>query len=80
MKKFALLIALMFSCTSEDKAIHTLTNYGFTNITITGYEPLKCSRGDSTCTGFEATSINGTRVSGAVGCGYGCGKGCTIRI
>lgn len=82
MGKWAIAIAVLFSCTNGDKARSTLDAEGFTNIQITGYE-FNCSKGDDTCTGFRATSPSGRTIRGAVGCGYnvaGCGKGCTVRI
>jgi hypothetical protein len=78
---YALLIVLMFSCTNPDRAQETLENQGYTQVEITGYRYGACAESDSTCTGFTATSPVGRPVSGAVGCGHGCGfKGCTIRF
>jgi|WetSurMetagenome_2_1015567.scaffolds.fasta_scaffold300915_3 hypothetical protein len=82
MRKLAIIVIVLFSCTSPDKARSTLEVQGFTRIKLTGYS-MQCSDSDDTCTGFEATSVSGRRISGAVGCGYnwgGCGKGCTVRI
>lgn len=83
MLKWAIAIALLFSCTSPDRARSALFNEGFTNVELTGYAWTKCADQDSTCTGFIATSPAGHTVRGAVGCGYdigGCGKGCTVRL
>lgn len=82
MKKIALLLVVMFSCTNEEGAMHALKVSGYKNIELTGHEWTSCSKDDNTCTGFEATAPSGAVVTGAVGCGYssGCGKGCTIRI
>ena len=83
MKRIAVIIALVFSCTSPDRARSALSAEGFTEIEITGHEWTTCGNSDSTCTGFTARSSNGRTVHGAVGCGYdvgGCGKGCTIRL
>ncbi len=81
MKKIAVVIALLLSCTNEEGAHSALTAAGFSNINLTGHAMFECSDSDSTCTGFTATGPTGIRVKGAVGCGYsgGCGKGCTIR-
>lgn len=83
MKKIALLIVILFSCTNEDAARSVLADEGYTNVQTTGYAYSRCSDSDSTCTGFTATSPSGRPVSGAVGCGRdiaGCGKGCTVRL
>lgn len=81
MKKAALFIAFLFSCTDNDRTISTLEVQGFHNIEITGYS-WSCSDSDSTCTSFVAVGPTGKIVSGAVGCGRfpGCTKGCTIRF
>lgn len=78
-----LLVALALCvapCTDESAATRTLRGAGFTDIRLTGYQYFICDKGDRTCTGFQATGPLGERVSGAVGCGWGCGKGCTIRF
>lgn len=83
MKRCALMIAFVLSCTSDGKARATLDASGYTNVQLTGYDWGGCAKSDDTCTGFTATAPNGHRISGAVGCGYnlsGCGKGCTVRI
>lgn len=84
MKKIALLICVMFSCTNEERAEKTLRAEGYTSIELTGYEWNECSDSDSTCTGFQAMSPAHMLVSGSVGCGRefgGCNtKGCTVRL
>jgi hypothetical protein len=78
-----LVLIVVFSCTSSDRAVSTLKAEGFTNVTLTGWSPTRCSGDDDTCTGFAAIGPTGNAVRGAVGCGYdfgGCGKGCTVRI
>ncbi len=81
MKKFALLLIVMFSCTDPERAKSTLEKSGFKNIELTGYSR-SCGDSDGTCTGFRALSPTGQYVEGGVGCGRvsGCSKGCTIRI
>lgn len=66
-------------CTSTSAAKQAAEASGFTDVVITGWSPLSCSDDDVTCTGFEATSPNGKRVRGAVGCGI-VFKGCTVRL
>ncbi len=81
MKKLALLLAVMFSCTNPERTISTLEKAGYTNIKTTGYSR-GCADSDGTCTGFIARGPTGQLVEGSVGCGRiaGCSKGCTIRI
>lgn len=62
-----------FSCTDEGKTRQVLMDQGYMNIVMTGYSYGTCAEDDNTCTGFEATSPNGTRVRGAVSCGLWCG-------
>lgn len=74
----AIVVALA-ACTNEEAARRALEGAGYTDITFHGHAFAECSDDDSSCTAFEARGPNGHRVSGAVGCGFGCGKGCTIR-
>ncbi len=81
MKKFALLLVMMFSCTDPERATDVLEKAGYSNIEITGHDWNGCSDSDSTCTGFRAIGPSGRLVEGAVGCGRtACSKACTIRI
>lgn len=81
MKKIALALTLLLSCTNDDATRGTLEAQGYTDIQITGYAPWHCGEDDSTCTGFVAVGPTGMTVRGAVGCSRtGCGKGCTVRI
>ncbi len=77
----ALGILALFSCTDDEGASNTLRRHGFKNVSLTGYEPWLCGK-STTCTGFEATSPSGERVTGGVGCGLGggCSKGCAIYL
>lgn len=54
------------ACTQEEKTTRLLEQQGYTNITITGWRPSMAGKDESFSTGFEATSPNGQRVSGAV--------------
>jgi hypothetical protein len=65
-------------CTQPDKTVRLLEQQGYTNVTITGWRPFMASSKESFSTGFEATSPNGNRVSGAVTGGFL--KGSTIRF
>ena len=74
----ALFALSLTACTNESEAISVLSANGFTDISITGYEPFACSKGDDYHTGFRAKSAAGHYVTGAV-CG-GILKGSTIRF
>lgn len=79
MKKALIAISILIgSCTNPSHTKDILTNEGYTDIVLTGYEPFMCSERDTYSTGFCATNMNGKRVCGAV-CG-GIGKGYTIRF
>lgn len=80
MKRVIVAVLLMIACTNEEGAARTLRVQGYKNVQLTGYDVWGCGEGDGTCTGFIAVASNGERVSGAVGCGIGCGKHCTVRI
>lgn len=82
MKKIfaALLIAICFSCTNEEASYKALASAGYSNITFQGHAAFACSDDDYSCTEFTALGPTGVTTHGAVGCGAGCGKGCTIRI
>jgi hypothetical protein len=56
-----------------------LAQNGYTNIVITGWRPFMKSEKDWYSTGFEATSPNGAKVTGAVTSGL-FWKGNTIRF
>lgn len=81
MKKLALLVVVLFSCTDEERTVQVLRKAGYTNIETTGHS-YSCSDKDTYCTGFKAIGPRGDYVEGAVGCGSstGCSKGCTIRF
>ena len=81
--KIKLLICLltMFvpSCSAPEESKETLEKAGFSDIEITGWIPLQCSKGDTFSTGFKATNPLGKRVEGVVCCGWPT-KACTIRF
>lgn len=64
--------------TQPEKAIRILSQQGYTNIEITGWRPMMCSDEDDFATGFQATSSNGSVVTGCVCSGIM--KGSTIRL
>lgn len=64
--------------TDPAATVRTLESMGFTNVQTTGYRLLGCGTGDIRHTGFMATSVNGTRVSGIACSGFF--KGTTIRF
>lgn len=76
----ALIILCFAGCTDEEAARQTLADQGYTDIRISGHDLFACADSDSTCTEFSAVTSAGRRVTGAVGCGVGCGKACTIRF
>jgi len=74
----ALVSISLFGCSSSSEARRVLEANGYTSIETTGHKFFACSEDDVFSTGFEATSPNGTRVSGAVCSGWL--KGATIRF
>jgi hypothetical protein len=67
------------SCSSSNKAYHTLSSAGYTNIQTKGWAgPLWCGEEDVFSTKFTATNSNGQVVSGVVCNGFF--KGGTIRF
>lgn len=56
----------------------TLAQQGYTNIHVTGYRFFGCGQDDSFHAGFEATTANGSHVTGVVCSGFLKGK--TIRL
>jgi hypothetical protein len=74
----ALLLIAPRACTSPDETVRQLSQMGYTEIKTTGYDFFACSDDDSFSTGFEATSPNGTRVTGVYCSGWM--KAGTIRF
>lgn len=72
-------INLLTGCTDKSGAERVLKAHGYTHIVITGWRPLSGSEKDFYCTGFEATSPSGRRVTGTVTSGLIL-KGNTIRL
>lgn len=69
MKKFLAIaaLALLVGCAGDPvKARAFLTDMGFTNVTITGYDLLLSQKGDVNCTGFVGLTASGVPVRGAV--------------
>lgn len=80
MRKLLLSCLLLTACfTNEEGTRSALENMGFTDIVTHGHDAFACGN-DGSCTAFSATSPAGKRVNGAVGCGMGCGKACTVRF
>lgn len=65
-------------CTDSSKAKKVLRSQGFTQIELTGYRWLGCSKDDAFHTGFTARSVNGQEVSGVVCSGFL--KSATVRF
>jgi len=81
MKKLFLvmaLAALLSACTNSSKAERVLSENGYTNIQLTGYDLFGCGKGDTFADGFKATSPAGKTVVGVVCSGMF--KGATIRF
>ncbi len=80
MKKLIIgIMFLMSACTNPNDAMRALEAEGFSNIKITGYNWLACSKDDFYSTGFEATNSKGKVVSGTV-CSGVLFKNATIRF
>jgi hypothetical protein len=62
----------------SDRATEILQLEGYTNIEITGYNPVVCSDDDLYKTTFTATNAAGNAINGVV-C-MGVMKGATVRI
>ncbi len=79
-KTFLLVLTAMIlaGCTDSNVATRALSGAGYKNIQITGYSVFGCSDEDFFHTGFEATGVDGSRVSGTVCSGFF--KGATIRM
>lgn len=78
---FLTLVAIVVICiprTDGEGATRVLEAQGYKSIEITGWRPMAGGKDDFYCTGFEATSPSGQRVSGAVTSGLF--KGHTIRL
>lgn len=75
----ALLLAGCESLTQPNDARRILEDAGYTQITITGYKCMSCSKDDVYHTGFVATGPTGKRVSGTV-CAGVFFKNSTIRF
>lgn len=74
----ATITMLISSCSDPENAERVLQSNGYTNIEITGWEPLMKSEDDMYSTGFRATSPSGQIVEGVVTGGML--KGNTIRL
>jgi hypothetical protein len=66
--RIIILCAALFlcACTNPSSATRVLTENGYTNIQITGYNFFACSQDDFYHTGFIATSYIGQRITGTV--------------
>lgn len=74
-----LFVVALSACTNADNATKVLSNAGYTNIQITGYNFFACSEDDKVHTGFTATAQNGNKVEGTV-CSGLLFKNSTIRF
>lgn len=77
-KMFFIMLALM-GCSAPDTSEEALHKAGFTDVEITGWEPLTCSEDDTFSTGFRARNAQGQMVDGVVCCGLFT-KNCTVRF
>lgn len=74
-----LLFVIITGCTNPNDAINALQDSGFTDIQITGYHWLACSKDDTYHTGFIATNPQGRIVKGTV-CSGLIFKNSTVRF
>lgn len=76
---FALIVAYGIYTLTPDHSVtkRILKEDGYTDISITGSDIIRCGRGDKKGTTFTAKNAAGNKVSGVVCCGVV--KGCTIR-
>lgn len=65
------------SCTDAAASTRALTDEGYTEVEITGYDYFGCSKDDTFHTGFRAKNVKGVVVTGVVCCGIL--KSCTVR-
>ena len=70
---------LITGCTDPSTAQRVLSQNGYTDIQIKGYNFFSCSKDDTVHTGFSAKSPNGTIVEGTV-CSGLLFKNSTIRF
>lgn len=75
----SILALSLMACTNAKDATRVLEENGYTNVQITGYNWLSCSKDDSVHTGFTAKSPNGHQVIGTVCAGL-LFKNSTIRF
>ena len=81
MKKILTIVVVMVflsGCTDKNTANKTLESAGFTDVKITGWNPLACGKDDTYATGFTAINPQGKVVEGTVCSGVF--KGATIRF
>lgn len=71
-------LLVLSGCTDSKGATKTLKQHGYTEIEITGWRPFMKGEDDFYSTGFEARSMAGHKVTGAVTSGLF--KGSTIRL
>ena len=71
-------IIFLSGCTDKNTANKTLESAGFTDVKITGWNPLACGKDDTYATGFIAINPQGKVVEGTVCSGVF--KGATIRF
>ena len=69
MKKILTIVVVMVflsGCTDKNTANKTLESAGFTDVKITGWNPLACGEDDTYATGFIAINPQGKVVEGTV--------------
>lgn len=87
MKRIKLLLALaalmtstaLAGCSDPETAVRVAEAHGFRDVEVTGWSAFSCSEDDTFSTGFEATNVEGQRVSGTV-CSNLLVKGATLRL
>jgi len=72
-------VACLVACTNPDHATRVLQDAGYSEIKLTGYRWMGCSKDDHYADGFEAKGPTGHHVTGIV-CSGLLFKGATIRV
>lgn len=70
--------ALLAACSDSEGAKRVLSESGYSQVQITGYEFFSCADSDEFTTGFNAKGPTGLAVHGAVCRGWL--KGSTVRL
>lgn len=70
---------MLAACTNPDQATRILQDAGYSEVKLTGYRLMACSKDDTYADGFEAKGPTGRKVTGVVCAGLFF-KASTIRL